>query len=82
MVIGISVDEGRDVVEPFLKQHPHSYPVVLSSENELPRAYRVGVLPTYVVINKEGSITAAVEGDKGFEGLRRLLKKSGLETDE
>ncbi len=82
VVIGISVDEGRDVVEPFLKQHPHSYPVVLSSENELPRAYRVGVLPTYVVINKEGSITAAVEGDKGFEGLRRLLKKSGLETDE
>jgi hypothetical protein len=56
--------------------------VVLSSENELPRAYHVGVFPTYVVINKEGSITAAVEGDKGFGGLRRLLKKAGLETDE
>ena len=82
MVISISVDEERDVVESFLKEHPHSYPVVLSSENELPRAYNVGALPTYVVIDKEGSITAAVEGDKGFGGLRRLLKKAGLETDE
>ena len=31
MVVGVSVDEGRDVVEPYLKQHPPSYPVVLSS---------------------------------------------------
>ena len=82
MIIAVSVDEERDVVESFLKQHPHSYPVVLSSENALPRAYNVGALPTYVVIDKEGSITAAVQGDKGFGGLRRLLKKAGLETDE
>lgn len=82
MVVGVSVDEGRDVVEPYLKQHPPSYPVVLSSENELPRAYRVGVIPTYIVIDKEGSVTAAVEGEKSFGGLRRLLKKAGLETDE
>src|SRR5262249_43813783 len=58
MVVGISIDEGRDVVEPFLKQHPQSYPMVLGSENELPRAYHVRVIPTYVVIDKEGSITA------------------------
>lgn len=80
-IIGISVNEERATVEKFLKGHPHDFPVVLSSENELPRPYDIGVFPTYLVIDREGKLYAAVQGDQGFGELRRLLKKAGLDVD-
>lgn len=80
-VIGVSVDEERPIVQKFLSQHPHKYPIVLTTENEMPRAYQIGVFPTYVVINTEGKVAFATEGEKGFSELRRLLKKAGLEMD-
>jgi thiol-disulfide isomerase/thioredoxin len=80
-VIGISVDEERPVVQKFLSEHPHKYAIVLTTENEMPRAYQIGVFPTYIVIDSEGNVASATEGDKGFSELRRLLKKAGLETD-
>ena len=81
MIVGISVSEERAIVEKFLNEHPPSFPIVLTTENELPRPYRVGVFPTYIVIDRDGTIAAAVEGDQGFSDLRKLLKKAGLEVE-
>lgn len=81
IIIGISVNEERDVVEKFLKDHPHSFPVVLTTENEIPRPYQVGAFPTYIVIAADGTLTSAAEGDQGFGELRKFLKKAGLDTD-
>ena len=81
MIVGISVSEERAIVEKFLKEHPHSFPVVLTSENEMPRAYQIGVFPTYIVIDRDGTVASAVQGDQGFGELRKLLKKAGLEID-
>jgi len=81
MIVGISVSEERAIVEKFLSEHPHSFPIVLTTANEMPRPYQVGVLPTYIVIDRDGTVTAAVEGDQGFADLRRLLKKAGLEVE-
>jgi hypothetical protein len=33
------------------------------------------------VINRDGTVASAVEGEKGFADLRKLLKKAGLEVD-
>jgi thiol-disulfide isomerase/thioredoxin len=81
MIVGISVSEERSIVEKFLKTYPHDFPIVLTTENELPPAYQIGVFPTYIVIDPDGNITSAVEGDQGFSDLRKLLKKAGLEVD-
>jgi hypothetical protein len=81
MIVGISVGEERAIVEKYLKEHPHSFPIVLTAENEMARPYQVGILPTYIVINRDGTIAAAVEGDQGFASLWKLLKKAGLETE-
>ncbi|MGA7794724.1 MAG: TlpA disulfide reductase family protein [Candidatus Acidiferrales bacterium] len=81
VIIGISVDEERAVVEKFLKEHPHSFPVVLTSENEMPRPYQVGAFPTYMVIAADGTVASAAEGDQGFGELRKFLKKAGMDTD-
>ena len=80
-IIAISVDEDRAIVEKFLSEHPHPYPVVLTSENDVPRQYRFRAVPTYVVIDKEGKVAAATEGEKGFGGLRKALNKAGLESE-
>ena len=81
MIVGISVDEERRVVAQFLQSHPHVFPTVLTSENEMPPPYRVSALPTYIVIDRSGNVSSATEGDRGFAELATLLKKAGLEPD-
>ena len=80
-IIGISVNEERDVINQYLDKHPHTYPIVLTADNDMPRPYQVNIYPTYIVIDRDGNVTAATEGDKGFADLRKLLKKAGLETE-
>ena len=77
-IVGISVGEERETVEKYLKKHQHSYPVVLSIENQMPRTYQVGVFPTYLVISPNGTLTTARQGDQGFANLRRDLEKAGM----
>jgi thiol-disulfide isomerase/thioredoxin len=81
MIVGVSVSEERAIVEKFLKEHPHDFPVVLTSENEMPRPYQIGVFPTYIVIERDGTVVSAAEGDQGFGELRKMLKKAGLEAE-
>jgi thiol-disulfide isomerase/thioredoxin len=80
-IIGISVDEERATVENYLKKHPHSYPVVLSSENRLPRTYQVDAFPTYLIISPDGTVVTAEQGDKGFGSLRKDLEKAGMSVE-
>jgi thiol-disulfide isomerase/thioredoxin len=81
MIVGVSVGEERAIVEKFLAKNPHAFPIVLTSENDVPPPYRISVLPTYIVIQADGTIASAAHGDQGFSDLRKLLKKSGLEVD-
>ncbi len=80
-IVGISVNENRDTVEKYLKKHPHSYPVVLSSENQMPRPYQIGIFPTYLIIAPDGTLVTAEQGDQGFGRLRKDLEKAGLEAE-
>ena len=81
MIVSISVSEDRAVVEKYLSEHPRAFPVVLTSENEIPRPYQIGAFPTYIVIGRDGEVMAAEEGDQGFGELRKLLKKAGVEAE-
>lgn len=79
-IVGISMNEDREIVEKYLRKHPRSYPVVLSSENQLPPSYQVSIFPTYLIINPDGTLAAAEEGDQGFAKLRKDLEKAGMST--
>jgi thiol-disulfide isomerase/thioredoxin len=80
-IVSISVSEDRAVVEKFLNGHPHSYPIALTTENEIPRPYQIGTFPTYIIVDPDGTVASAVEGNQGFGELRKLLKKAGLELE-
>ena len=47
----------------------------------MPRPYQIGVFPTYIVIERDGTVVSAAEGDQGFGELRKMLKKAGLEAE-
>ena len=81
VIVGVSVGEQRGVVEQFLRQNSRSYAIVLSTENEMPMPYHVSALPTYIVINRDGAVATAAQGDQGYEDLLKLLKKAGLESE-
>jgi thiol-disulfide isomerase/thioredoxin len=80
-IVGISVNEDRQIVEKFLKEQPHQFPIVLTSENEMPRPYQVGAFPTYMVIASDGTLASVADGDQGFGELRKFLKKAGMDTE-
>ena len=80
-ILGVSVDEDRRIVEKFLKENRKTYPVVLTTENEMPRPYQIGIFPTYLVIDQDGNVASAAQGDQGFGDLRKLLRKAGMETE-
>jgi thiol-disulfide isomerase/thioredoxin len=77
MILGISVNEDRETVENFLQKHGHNFPVILATENEMPRAYQIGEFPTYSVIDPNGAVNTAFDGDQGFGELRKHLAKPG-----
>jgi len=80
-VIGISVSEQRDVVEAYLKGHPHTFPIALTTENDMPRPYQVGLFPTYILIGQDGTVVTAVSDEQGLGKFEGLLKKTGLKKD-
>ena len=56
-VIGVSVDEsGAESVRDFVKEHEMTYPVVLDAEGKLANVFQTSVLPTSVVIDRNGRI--------------------------
>ncbi len=82
VIIGISLNEERAVVEKFLDKHPHSFPTVLTTENDLPARIALTLLPTYIVIGKDGTLTSAADAQRGgLVEVYRLLKKGGLEGE-
>lgn len=80
-ILGISVSEDHTAVARFLKEHPHDFPVALTTENEMPRPYQIGRFPTYIVIDRNGELASVTEGGKDFSELRKMLKKAGLEAE-
>jgi cytochrome c biogenesis protein CcmG, thiol:disulfide interchange protein DsbE len=56
-VVGVSVDEsGIESVRDFVKEHEMTYPVVLDAEGKLVNVFQTSILPTSVVIDRNGKI--------------------------
>ncbi len=85
-IVSIAVFEERSVVDKLVQRHHLTYPIALASENDLPRPYQIAgsptwmLLPTYIVINKDGVLESAAQGLQGLGGLRKLLEKAGFDT--
>jgi thiol-disulfide isomerase/thioredoxin len=81
IVLAVDVLEPDQKVKKYLAEHPRSVPIVLTKDTNLAAMYNAQSYPIYVVIDREGNIAAEQRGAAGEMGLRRLLKRAGLESE-
>ena len=64
----------------YLAEHPRSVPIVLTKDTNLAAMYNAQSYPIYVVIDRDGNIAGEQRGS-GERGLRRMLRRAGLESE-
>jgi thiol-disulfide isomerase/thioredoxin len=82
IVLAVDVLEPDQKVKKYLMAHPRSVPIVLTKDTNLAAMYNAQSYPIYVVIDRDGNIAGEQRGAAGERGLRRLLKRAGLEAKE
>jgi peroxiredoxin len=55
-VLAVNLDERRRDAEAFLREHPHTMPVLFDPHGEAPKAFGVQGMPTSFVIDRTGAI--------------------------
>ena len=80
IVLAVNVLEPDQKVKKYLAEHPRTTPIVLTKDTNLAAMYNAQVYPIYVVIDRDGNIAGEQRGSAGERGLRRLLRKAGLEA--
>ena len=82
IVLAVDVLESDKKVKQYLVDHPRSVPIVLTKDTNLAAMYNAQSYPIYVVIDRDGNIAGEQRGAAGETGLRRLLKRAGIEAKE
>jgi hypothetical protein len=81
-VLAVDVLEPDQKVKRYLADHPRSVPIVLTKDTNLAAMYNAQSYPIYVVIDRAGNIAAEQRGAGGERGLRRMLRRAGLEASD
>jgi len=82
IVLAVDVLEPDQKVKKYLIDHPRSVPIVLTKDTNLAAMYNAQVYPIYVVVDRDGKIAGEQRGAAGDRGLRRMLRRAGLESEE
>jgi cytochrome c biogenesis protein CcmG, thiol:disulfide interchange protein DsbE len=80
LVLAVNVLESDQTVKKYLAEHPRSVPIVLTKDTNLAAMYSAQSYPIYVVLDRDGNIAGEQRGAAGERGLRRLLKRAGIEA--
>jgi thiol-disulfide isomerase/thioredoxin len=82
IVLAVDVLEPDQRVKKYLADHPRSVPIVLTKDTNLAAMYNASSYPIYIVVGRDGNIAGEQRGAAGERGLRRMLKRAGLEATE
>lgn len=75
-VIGVNQGEEPGIVQAYTDQHHASYPIVLDADQRVGDAFGVRGLPTLVVIERSGRVSASVSGIIPYARLERLVTEA------
>jgi thiol-disulfide isomerase/thioredoxin len=81
IVLAVDVLEPDQRVKKYLADHPRSVPIVLTKDTNLAAMYNAQSYPIYVVVDRDGNIAGEQRG-AGERGLRRILRRAGLESED
>ncbi|MDR2159684.1 MAG: TlpA family protein disulfide reductase [Treponema sp.] len=65
--LAVDIQESRDEVADFLKEQNLSFPAGLDSTGQIASLYGIRGIPTTFIIDKEGSIIAAIVGGREWD---------------
>jgi len=82
IVLAVDVLEPDQKVKKYLAEHPRTVPIVLTKDTNLAAMYNAQVYPIYVVIDRDGNIAGEQRGAAGDRGLRRMLRRAGIESQD
>lgn len=82
ILLAINVGESKKTVKKYLDLHPRNCKIVLMEDTNLAAMYQATVYPIYVVIDRDGNISATQRGAGGEPALRKLLAATGLESPD
>lgn len=79
--------QGAAVVGPYMQEYGLTFPTVLDATGEVGTRYRVRVIPTSLLLDREGRVTAREVGARSWNGpearglIDRLLAKASRRTE-
>ncbi len=82
ILLAVNVGESKKTVKKYLELHPRNCKIVLMEDTNLAAMYQATVYPIYVVIDRDGNISATQRGAGGETALRKLLATAGLESPD
>lgn len=56
VVVGVNIGESPVAVEPFVKQFGVNFPILLDSQSQITKLYRIGPIPTTFFISPDGDV--------------------------
>jgi len=56
VVVGVNIGESPVAVEPFIKQFGVNFPILMDSESQITKLYRIGPIPSTFFISPEGEV--------------------------
>ncbi len=74
VVLGINIGESPSVAARYAKAKGLSYPILADVEGDTQELYGASVLPTVVLIDKQGKVTAFVQGVVRQTSLERAIR--------
>ena len=70
VVLAVNIEEGRDKVRAWVKQHGVTVPVLLDGDGEVSGEFRVTATPTAVLVDQEGKTVARAVGTRAWTAER------------
>jgi peroxiredoxin len=78
VMLAVNAEEDAETVEAFLKEHPHSFTVLLDQEAKAQSLYGVYRFPETFLIDKRGKIVERYLGVRDWSGVDFLKKINAL----
>jgi thiol-disulfide isomerase/thioredoxin len=75
VVVGVNTSDEPGLGEVLARKKGLTFPIVYDEGNDVARSFRVGNLPTLVVVSKEGTIVAVRQGITSDADLERLVRQ-------
>ncbi len=75
-VLGVNVDDTEDVARAHARKMGVSYPILLDATSEVQRKFGVNRLPSLVVVDRAGKVTAFTTGVVDEDALDRLVREA------